>query len=163
MKEKPLDSNSFKDRLNRFHELTTDSKLEMAESLIRRGNDRRDCGLELLRKENPNLANPVAHAAAFHAYLEFPAAALDLLAWIEQSIREGEHDVHSGLTWNLMYHLYNWLQVEELIPYSASDVVEDLQEATECLRRDDAESAKAIVKALIERFEGGVSPPQVEP
>jgi len=91
-----------------------------------------------------------------------PDVALGLLAWIELNIREGIHERHAGLSFDLQYHLYNWLQAEALVPYGRQDVFDELAEIKDCLSRNDKESAAAILDSLIERFETSVSPPDVE-
>jgi len=165
MPEQPDDPDvaRFRARLDTFHELGADARLELAQALIGRGSQvRRDEAFQIVRNQFPAIAEDLARSISFHGYQELPDVAVNLLAWIELNMREGVHERHAGIDFDLRYHLYNWLQAEALVPYGRQDVFEELAEIKDCLSRDDKESAAAIVEALIERFEANVSPPDVE-
>lgn len=153
----------FTERVDNFHKLDDDDKLGLVRALIGRGNlVRRDDAFELVRTQFPSVAEDLARSISFHVYQELPDVAVDLLAWIELNLREGTHERHAGIDFDLRYHLYNWLQAEALVPYGRQDVFEELTEIKDCLSRDDKESAAAILNSLIERFETTMRPPDVE-
>ncbi len=165
MAEQPADPaiERFQARLDAFRKLVTEERLELVRALINRGGKvRRDEAFQLVRTQFPSVAEDLAHSISFHAYQELPDAAVNTLAWIELNLREGAHERHEGIDFDLRYHLYNWLQAEALVPYGRQDVFEDLAEMKECLLRDDKESVAAILKSLIERFEAHASPPDVD-
>lgn len=153
----------YTERLRKFHGLSAGERLALAEAILRRGEDERGSrGVEILRSRYPAASLDMIRTCAYHAYRELPGALRDLLAWAELCLREREHDVHSGLMFDALYHLYNWLQVEALVPYGRQEVFDELKEACECLEKDDKEGALGTLKALMERFEGHISPPDVE-
>jgi len=161
----PKDSDiaRFDARLKAFNELDGQARLELATALFARGSQvRGEEAFTIVRSQFPSVAENLAQSLAFHAYQEMPDVALGLLAWIELNIREGIHERHAGLSFDLQYHLYNWLQAEALVPYGRQDVFDELAEIKDCLSRNDKESAAAILDSLIERFETSVSPPDVE-
>lgn len=157
------DITRFEARLKAFHELNGQARLELATALLARSSQGRgEEAFVIVRSQFPSVADNLARSLAFHAYQEMPDVALSLLAWIELNIREGVHERHAGLDFDLRYHLYNWLQAEALVPYGRQDVFDELAEIRDCLKRNDKKSAAAILDSLIERFETSAHPPDVE-
>ena len=86
----------------------------------------------------------------------------NLMAWLELNLRGGAHERHNGIDLDVRYHLYNWIQAEQLVPYGAQDVFEELAEVKDCLAQGDAEGASGVLDSLIERFEACARPPDVD-
>ena len=157
------DVQRFGERLKKFHALTADQRLELAVAILsRKPLERRDSALELFRAAFPHAAEEMYISGAFHAYSELPDAARDLLAWLELCLRETRHEQHHGIMFDILYHLYNWQQVESLIPYGREDVFVDLKSVKKCLEGGDKEGALKTLEELMERFRAGTSPPQIE-
>ena len=153
----------FEQRLDDFHKLPPEARLELAIELLRRpGNDRRDQGYALLKAAYPSAADELLHSGAFHVYWELPSAMCNLLAWIELSLKSSKHEFHAGLNSDVLYHLYNGLQLEALVPYGSQDVLDELKEVAECIENDDKSGAIGTLKQLMERFDASLSPPNFE-
>ena len=153
----------FTQRLDDWSGLSSEKRQELAFALLKRSpKDRADNGAQLLRREYPSAAQEMIQSAAFHAYMELPDALRDGLAWLELCLRERKHDQHAGINFEIIYHLYNWLQAETLVPWGQQDVFDALQEIKACLQGDDREGAVANLESLMERFDSSVAPPDVE-
>ncbi len=118
--------------------------------------------LSVIPPAYPHAAEDIARSGAFHSYLELPDAVRDLLAWMELCLRQGRHEQHYGLMFDNLYHLYNWLQTESLIPYGREEVFEDLDAIKQYLDADDKAGALKALEELTERFRAGSSPPKIE-
>ena len=153
----------FRRRLDEWARLSVEERTALSLAVLERTpKERAEKGQELLRREYPSAAPEMIHSAAFHAYMELPNALRNCLAWLELCLREDKHDQHSGINFDVVYHLYNWLQAETLIPWGRQDVFDSLNDIKDCLRNDDKEGAIGNLEALLERFESSVSPPEVE-
>jgi len=98
-----------------YYKLPDEEKLSLAIASMRRS-DARASGLEVLKKRFPSAPQAMLDSAVFHLYLELPRALRDLLAQIELSITKPEEHLHWGVTYEALYHLYNYLQLEALMP-----------------------------------------------
>lgn len=99
------------DRLERFHNLARKERVDLAISLVGRSDPREtvDVGYALLRSKYPEAADEILRYGAFNVYDQVVDCVVDLLAWMELSLREGEHDVHHGILIDALGHLYSWL------------------------------------------------------
>ena len=149
-------------RLNAFHDLDDDGRLQLAIALLKRPlNDRWRKGIEMVQRKYPSAPTQMHKAIGFHAYADLPIAMRDSLAWLELCLRDGEHDEHNALNFDLLSHLYNWLQVESFMPWIQQDVCDELREIKGLIGDDDREAALKELEELLDRLEGQADHPQI--
>ena len=146
------------DKQGWFYKLPEDEKTRLALAVLQR-HDMRSVGLEVLRKRFPSAPEPMLSAAVFHLYVELPRALRDLLAQIELSVTKPEHGLHYGVTWEAIYHLYNWLQLEALVPGSQQHLLDHVRDLKECLGDKDMDGAAKILADIEDHLDGSISPP----
>jgi hypothetical protein len=100
--------------------------------------------------------------AAFHLFTDGCAAAFEWLASLERFLRDPESGLDPGATWHLLYHLYNWQQVEALLPWGPSGLAERLADAKQFLSEGDLVAAERVLAELQTAMHGELRPPEVK-
>ena len=149
------------DKYGWFYKLPDREKRELAEAILRRG-DIRPAGLEVLRKRFPHAPEQMLGAAVYHLYVELPRALRDLLAQLELSLTKPENGLHSGVTSEVLYHLYNWLQFEALVPKGQQHLLDHVRDLKECLESKDLDGATKILADIEDHLGASVSPPDFD-
>ena len=144
-----------------FYELPEATRLELALACLARG-DRRDEAFAMLQRRYPDAPEELLRSAAFHLYWKLPEVLRDTLAQIELALRESDPELHWGVVSDALYHLYNWLQVEALLPWGKQAVWEELEELRELIKADDKDGAMGTLKRLMDQIGGSASEPRIE-
>ena len=140
--------------------LSSDQRKELALALLARP-QRAEDGLASLRLRFPSAPSSMVHTAAHHVYQDGPEAVIDFLADAELAIREADHDLDMGVTWELLYHLYNWLQFRAVLPQGKQDLVDLVAELKEFTKDKDWDAVAKTVQELEDLVEGDRTPPDV--
>ena len=139
------------------------ARIELAKSLLARTPkpDRWEAGEEAFRRIHPNAPEAMISSAVHHVYGDGVDAALDWLADAELFLRGESTGLDLGKTYHLVYHAYNWLQFEALLPSGVGGVREHIAEIKKLIADEDWEAVTALVDELEGMVEGAESPPDV--
>lgn len=113
-----------------------------------------------LRLRYPHLPDAVLHTASHHLYGDLPGALIDLLALLELSLRNPKREVGYGASIHALDHLYNWFQMQALLPYGLPELEALAREAETALADGDIVAARAALKSLRDRIDGDLSAPE---
>lgn len=144
-----------------FYKLPDEEKLSLAIAAMRR-TDARFSGLEVLKKRFPSAPRAMLDSAVFHLYSELPRALRDLCAQIELSITKPEGSLHWGVTYEALYHLYNYLQLEALVPGAQQHLLDHVRDLKECLTEKDLEGATKVLNDIENHLEACIPPPDLD-
>jgi len=129
--------------------------------------DRPDCasdGLTALRaKYPPSVPDEMVHTAAYHVYVDTPDAVVDFLADAELAIRDPSHKLDYGVVSHVLYHLYNWLQFDAILPEGTRDLLDLSTELKQHIADKDWEAVAQVADELGDILEGSRQPPDVTP
>jgi len=129
---------------------------------LRGRSDLAHVGRAALVQAFPEAPPAMLDTAAFHLFTDGCGAAAEWLATLERFLRRPDEGLDFGATWHLLYHLYNWLQVEALLPYTRARLGERLGDAEQFLSEGDVASANRVLAELRAAVNGGLRPPKVE-
>jgi hypothetical protein len=136
-------------------------RMELVNSLLSR-TDRIDAARAAFRKAYPDAPQHMVDTAVFHVYVDGIDAALDWVAAAERFLRDPERGMDYGATWHAVYHLYNWLQFEALMPTGRDGILELMADLRQFLSENDPQAALGVVSQLEEMFGGDRSSPGFE-
>lgn len=114
------------------------------------------------RQVFPNTPSEMLKTAVFHTYVDGVGAAIDWLVDLELFLREPNREPDIGMTYHLLYHLYNWYQFQALLPDGQTGVLERLKEIKELVTDGDTEAILATVEELESMFEGSRNYPDFQ-
>jgi hypothetical protein len=134
--------------------------LELVHALIGRG-EIWEAATIAFRRAYPDAPPHMIEAAVFHVFRDGVGAALDWVAGAERFLRDPSAGFDYGATWHVIYHLYNWLQVEALLPVGRNGVLDRLNDIKQLLAENDPQAAMETVKELEKLFRGDVQPPAI--
>ncbi len=137
--------------------LSFEEQIELIRALLARG-DREADGLVILRRLYPRAPEAMLHTAAYHLWVEAPLAALQLAAETEVALRRGDTGVF-GAQYEVLDHVYNWLQLEALLPEGHHGLLEDIRDARSSIESGNLEAALKTLDGLKQRLEGDLSLP----
>jgi hypothetical protein len=143
-----------------IYALSVEQRRELALALLARSDIGKD-GLEALRKQYPSVPDAMLHTAAHHVYVDGPGAVLDFLADAELAIREPHHEVDYGPASEVLYHLFNWLQLRAIFPEGKQDLLDLVDELDKLVRAKDWDAVAGISEELKDVIEGSRSPPDM--
>lgn len=135
-------------------------RMKSVHSLLSRP-DRIDAARTAFRQAYPDAPLEMIETAVFHVYVDGVDAALDWVASAEMFLRKPEEGLDYGTTWHAVYHLYNWLQFQALMPIGRDGILERLATLRSCVSGNDLDSALGVIRQLEELFGGAASPPSV--
>jgi hypothetical protein len=135
--------------------------LALAQALFSRADLGAD-GRAALAKAYPLASDAMVSTAAFHVYVDGCDAALAFLADAERFLRDPSVELDSGVTWELLHHVYNWHQFRALLPDGKPGVLELLAELKQFVAEDDREALLKTVGALEAVLEGSRDHPDFE-
>ncbi len=110
---------------------------------------------QAFRRTYPDAPEEMLNAAVFHTYVEGIGAVIDWLVELEIFLRDSGHELDSGKTSHVLYHLYNWYQLAPLLVGSRTQVLQHLQEIKELVSDGDLQGILTTVAELESMFEGG--------
>jgi hypothetical protein len=115
-----------------------------------------------LRQAYPDAPLPMIEASFFHLFQDGVGAALDWVAAAERFLRDPGQGFDYGASVHAVYHLYNWQQLQALLPIGREGVLERLGDIQLFLSENNPEAALRVVKQLEELFRGNVQPPRFD-
>lgn len=142
--------------------LSAEERVALAQALMAR-TDRPKDGASAFRKAYPAAPPEMAGTAAHHVYTDGVPAVVAFLADAELFLRDPEHHrLHLGVTWELLYHVYNWTQFRELLPQGKQNVLELLAELKQFVAEDDRSAILQTAEQLEEALNGNLDAPRFE-
>jgi hypothetical protein len=99
--------------------------------------------------------------AVFHVFRDGVGAALEWVAAAERFLRDPGHGIDYCATSHLVYHLYNWLQLEALLPIGREGILERFADVKLFLAEGAQEAAIDVLKQLEDLFRGDLPPPTI--
>src|SRR5262245_3539338 len=140
--------------------LSRTQRLNLALALLARPERAKD-GFEALRRRFPSAPDSMTYTAAHHVYEDGADAVIDFLADAELSIRDPHRELDLGITAELLYHLYNWLQYRAVLPVGRQDLLDLVEELREFTKQQDWEAVRKTIEELDDILEGSRPPPDV--
>jgi hypothetical protein len=134
--------------------------LDLVRALLDR-EDTAGAAAAAFRAAYPDSPQSMIEAAIFHVYRDGIGAALEWVAAAERFLRSPDEGVDYGATWHVVYHLYNWLQLQAVLPIGRAGVLERLSDLRLFLTEGDTKAATRVIAQLEELFRGDVEPPNV--
>jgi hypothetical protein len=133
--------------------LNREQRWETVLTLLQRSN-LRDEAKQALRQVYPDAPEGMLETAIFHTYVDGVRAAIDWLVDLELCLREPKREPDTGVTYHLLYHLYNWSQFSALLPEGKTGVLERLKEIKALVKDGEIEAILTTVEYLESMFEG---------
>jgi hypothetical protein len=115
-----------------------------------------------LRALHPAAPEEMINSAHYHIFTDGVDAAVDWLVAIHDFQRNPSRGLDSGDTFHVLYHLYNWLQLQALMPEGRQDLVDIVAELKQAIEEDDLDFVKHVIGSLDEVVNAGRQPPQIE-
>ncbi len=141
--------------------LTAQQRLDLAMALMAR--ERRDHdGREAFRAAYPEAADEMIGTAAHHVYTDGAPALIAFLADAELFLRDPAHRMELGITYEVLYHIYNWMQFRELLPDGRKNVLELLAELKQFVAEDDRKAILSTAEELEDALSGSRDYPEFE-
>ena len=133
--------------------MTSDDSRALLEALLERGSDRNELARDVFRRKYPEATDQMVSAAVFHLFTDGVDACVDWLADLERFLSDPNHQLCHGTSSHLLYHVYNWHQLESLMPHGKSamhDLLDDILESVTDNDMDGIRSAANEFKAILE-------------
>jgi hypothetical protein len=141
--------------------LTAQQKLDLAQALMAREHRTRD-GRGAFRAAYPEVAEEMIGTAAHHVYTDGAPALVAFLADAELFLRDPSHRMHLGVTYEVLYHIYNWMQFRELLPDGRKNLLELLDELKQFVAEDDRKAIVATATQIEDALNGSRDYPDFE-
>jgi hypothetical protein len=135
-------------QIRSHYERDTEEQLELAQALFRRENSY-DAARAAFRLAYPGVPDELIASAAFHVYTDGVGAALRFIAAAELFLRDPHEDwlgFSGGVTFELLYHLYNWHVLQWLMPQVTQELLDGLDDLKTSV--ESGEDPKEILKAI---------------
>ena len=138
------------------------ARKELALALLARANIVAD-GRAAFIQAYPNTAKEALYTATHHIYVDGVPGVLTFLADAELFIRDpANHRLDRAPTYELLYHLYNWLTFRELLPTGTQYVLGLLNDLQLAVDEDDRNAIRATAGELRDALEGHRNYPDFE-
>ncbi|MEH2052653.1 hypothetical protein [Nostoc sp.] len=134
-------------------QFSREQRWEIVRTLLQRSNLSNEAK-QAFRQSYPNAPEEMLKTAVFHTYVDGIDAAIDWLVDLELFLHKPSHELDIGVTYHLLYHLYNWYQFNALLPDGKAGVLERLKEIKELASDGDIQAIIATVEELESMFEG---------
>jgi hypothetical protein len=134
--------------------------IDLMETLLARGPQATEAARAAFRTAHPDAPQEMIDAAVFHVITDGIEATIDWLAAIEQFLRDPAKSLNYGALWHLLYHLYNYHQLEALIPVGIHGTKTRLEDIRLLLEENDTAAALSQLKELAAALGGDVQPPR---
>jgi hypothetical protein len=135
--------------------------MELVHSLLQRTN-LREAADAAFKKRYPDAPQHMIESATFHVFSDGIGAALEWVAGAEQFLRDPSKGLNSASTYHVLYHLYNWQQLEAILPAGRAGMLEWLDDLKHYLAEGDMEAAERARQQLEEMLQAGLRPPQID-
>lgn len=141
--------------------LSREQRWEIVRTLLQRDNLSNEAK-QAFRQAYPSAPEEMLKTAVFHTCTDGIGAAIDWLVDLELFLREPSRELDIGITYHLLYHLYNWYQFNKLLPDGKTGVLERLKEIRELVADGETEAILTTVEELEAMFEGGRNYPNFQ-
>ena len=138
--------------------LSYEQKLELIKTLFEREDIRKEASEAFIYKY-PHASKEMVNTAIFHVYVDGMKSLLDWLVDIELFLQDSKHDLDEGLTYHVLYHLYNWLQFKTLLPDTTEDIVNKIDDIEMAIKDNEANVALDLLEELKDKYHGGLNYP----
>ncbi|WP_254509752.1 hypothetical protein [Anatilimnocola floriformis] len=142
-------------------DLTRDERQELAVAMMQRGVERLALAKKNFEQLYPAAPPEMIKAAVFHVYVDGTDAAVLWLAEMERFLRDPSRTLHSGVTWDLIGHLYSWHMLEALMPAGKPGLLSMLDEISEFAKTGDYEAIPGAIEQIKEMLNGDEDPPVI--
>jgi hypothetical protein len=142
--------------------MTSDHLRTLLDGLLDRGANRIELARDTFRRKYPEATDQMISAAVFHLFTEGIDACVEWLADLERFLADPDHKLCYGISSHLLYHVYNWHQLESLMPHGKTVMHELLDDILESAAENDMESVKRAVTEFKNILEGHDRPPTIE-
>jgi hypothetical protein len=136
-----------------------EDRMALALSLLNRGAERMELAKEAFRRAYPTAPEQMIGSAVFHVYTDGSDAAMDWLADVELFLRDPNHRLCTGVSSHLLYHVYNWLQFEAMLPLGRPGLLERLGDLKQYAEEGDLDAVRGTVEVLMDMIEPNESAP----
>jgi hypothetical protein len=109
----------------------------------------------------PDAPLPMIHAAVYHVFTDGVGAALKWVAAAERFLRDPNEGFDYGATSHVVYHLYNWLQFQALLPIGREGILERLSGVKLFMSEGSADAAVRVIEQLGNLSRGDARPPDL--
>lgn len=134
----------------------------MLDSLLDRGAERVELARDAFRRKYPQATEPMISAAVFHLFTDGIAACVEWLADLERFLVDPEHKLCYGTSSHLLYHVYNWHQLESLMPHGTQMMHNLIDDIIVSAAENDLESVRRTAAEFKAILDGNDRPPTVE-
>ncbi|MBD1842177.1 hypothetical protein H6F89_01880 [Cyanobacteria bacterium FACHB-63] len=141
--------------------LNQEESLEIVRSLLQRQNLKNEAK-QAFHQAYPTAPEEMLETAVFHTYVDGIGAAIDWLVDLELFLRDPEKHLDIGVTYHLLYHLYNWHQFYALLPDGKSGVLKRLREIKELIADGDTDAILLAIGELESMLEGSRNYPDFQ-
>jgi hypothetical protein len=141
--------------------LSREQRWEIVQTLLKRKNLSEEAK-QSFQQAYPNAPEEMLETAVFHTYVDGVGAAIDWLVDLELFLREPNRKPNIGVTFHLLYHLYNWYQFHELLPDGQIGVLERLKEIKELIADGEIEAILTTVEEIEAMFKGSRNYPDFQ-
>jgi hypothetical protein len=117
--------------------------------------------LDAFRIKYPTATEQTIDAAVFHIFVDGIEAARDWIADAELFLTDPQHRLSFGVSSHLLYHVYNWHQLESLMPHGKQGMHELADDIARYAEEGNLEAVKEAVKEFKELIESNQLPPDI--
>lgn len=142
-----------------IYALDRKKRLELAMALLERTNDR-DVAEAAFRRAYPTAPDSMIQAAVHHVFVDGPDAVAGWLADVELFLRDPNHRLCCGVASEILYHLYNWHQLESLMPAGKPGMLELLDDIKLFAEEGSIDAVKRTVDDLKNMLNGTENNPE---
>ena len=142
--------------------MTSDDSRALLDALLDRGSERIELARETLRRKYPKATDQMVSAAVFHLFVDGVDACVEWLADLECFLADPDHQLSFGSSSHLLYHVYNWHQLESLIPHGKQGMHEMIDDILQAADENDMDFVKKVASEFKNLLDGNDQPPAVE-
>ena len=110
--------------------------------------ERREKGLEALRKKYPNAPESMIDTAIFHAYVDGMHACIDWIVSLAEFLEDPKKGFNMGKVYHLLYHLYNLMLIENMLPVGSDKLLEIAVDMKIFLKKKDYFCVEECIETL---------------
>ena len=143
--------------------MMADDVRTLLDSLLDRGPNRIELARVTFRRKYPEATDQMISAAVFHLFTDGIDACVEWLADLERFLADPNHKLCHGTSSHLLYHVYNWHQLESLMPHGKSAMHELIDEILESAAENDLESVKRAASEFKSILSANDCPPTIDP
>lgn len=117
---------------------------------------------EAFRRRYPLAPEEMIRTAVHHVFVDGPDAVIGWLADAELFLRDPQHNLSVGVSWNLLHHVYNWYLFMALLPEGKPMVLDLLDDLKQFAEEGALDAVKQTVQELRDMFDGDQDVPECD-